>query len=128
MRSALDNAGTQYVYINIRQDEAARAIVRELNDGCESVPTLVFPDGSKLTEPSLAVLHEKLGIGSGAPAPEYSPGTHLRRRVELSLLVLGAAVLGFGLLARSEALAILGGVFLLGWLGLSFVRRGITGG
>jgi mycoredoxin len=60
VRSALDQAGIHYKYINIRQDEAGRVRVREINAGCESVPTLVFPDGTTLTEPSDYALQQKL--------------------------------------------------------------------
>jgi len=49
-----------YDYINIKQDEAARERVREINNGYESVPTLIFPDGSTLTEPSATELRAKL--------------------------------------------------------------------
>jgi mycoredoxin len=49
-----------YTYINIHQDEAARLRVTEINNGYESVPTLVFPDGSTLTEPSFGQLRQKL--------------------------------------------------------------------
>ena len=62
MRFALDKTGIRYEYINIRQDEAGRARVREINSGCESVPTLVFPDGSTLTEPSIHALKRKLEL------------------------------------------------------------------
>jgi mycoredoxin len=47
-------------YIDIHQDQTAAATVRSLNHGNESVPTLVFPDGSILTEPSLGELKPKL--------------------------------------------------------------------
>jgi mycoredoxin len=60
VRFALDRAGVKYEYVNIRQDEAARARVRAINAGCESVPTLVFPDGTSLTEPSKEELEQRL--------------------------------------------------------------------
>ncbi|GAB4508779.1 MAG: hypothetical protein OHK0046_02260 [Anaerolineae bacterium] len=56
----LKAAQVNYEYINIRTDQAARARVREINNGYESVPTLVFPDGSTLTEPSPGALQRKL--------------------------------------------------------------------
>ena len=49
-----------YDYVDIREDEAGRLRVKEINDGNESVPTLVFGDGSTLTEPSSAVLFSHL--------------------------------------------------------------------
>lgn len=48
--------------IKIDGDRQARADLIEINDGYASVPTLVFPDGSKLTEPSLSQLRDKLGL------------------------------------------------------------------
>ena len=56
----LKGANANYDYINIHQDETAREFVREVNNGFESVPTLLFPDGSTLTEPSTGALKNKL--------------------------------------------------------------------
>lgn len=41
-----------YEWINIEEDEEAAAYVLEVNRGYRSVPTIVFPDGSVLVEPS----------------------------------------------------------------------------
>ncbi len=49
-----------YHYINIQEDQSAAAEVRDHNDGREKVPTIQFPDGSILTEPSVHQLHQKL--------------------------------------------------------------------
>ena len=59
-RALLNQSGAAYEYVNIRQDDEARQRVRTINDGYESVPTLVFPDGSTLTEPSAWALRRKL--------------------------------------------------------------------
>ena len=48
--------------VNIDGDAEARARLIEINDGYASVPTLIFPDGTQLTEPTLRRLREKLGI------------------------------------------------------------------
>lgn len=56
----LKTARVPYEYINIHHDEAARERVRTINNGYESVPTLVFPDGTTLTEPSARALSAKL--------------------------------------------------------------------
>jgi mycoredoxin len=56
----LRRAEAPFVYININKDSAAKEIVRSINNGNESVPTLVFPDKTTLTEPSRAELQEKL--------------------------------------------------------------------
>ena len=52
--------------VNIDGDAEARARLMQLNGGYASVPTLIFPDGSQLTEPSLHRLREKLGIEEGS--------------------------------------------------------------
>lgn len=48
--------------INIDGNREARERLIEINGGYASVPTLIFPDGSKLTEPSFGQLREKLSI------------------------------------------------------------------
>jgi mycoredoxin len=48
--------------VNIDDDPEARQRVMEINRGYASVPTLVFPDGTHLTEPSFRQLREKLGV------------------------------------------------------------------
>jgi mycoredoxin len=60
VQGVLKQAEAEYEYINIYEDYAAREHVREINSGYESVPTLVFPDGSTLTEPSESHLRRKL--------------------------------------------------------------------
>ncbi|MFM2309402.1 MAG: hypothetical protein RLY87_1523 [Chloroflexota bacterium] len=49
-----------YTEIDIEQVPAARDEVIRLNNGSQSVPTIVFPDGSILVEPSAAVLKAKV--------------------------------------------------------------------
>ena len=48
--------------INIDGNPEARAKLIELTGGYASVPTLIFPDGTRLTEPSMGQLRSKLGI------------------------------------------------------------------
>ncbi|GAB4503707.1 MAG: mycoredoxin [Anaerolineales bacterium] len=45
--------------INIDQDKEAEAFVKQLNNGNRSVPTIIFPDGTRLVEPSEAELAAK---------------------------------------------------------------------
>lgn len=49
-----------YEEINITEDDEAIELVMALNNGHRSVPTIVFPDGSILTEPSTSALAQKL--------------------------------------------------------------------
>ena len=60
IRGMLARAKVEHKYINIHKDDEAAALVREINDSYESVPTLVFSDGSTLTEPSVNQLKTKL--------------------------------------------------------------------
>lgn len=49
-----------YEEIDITNDEDATELVIRLNNGNRSVPTIVFPDGTILTEPSTVTLVQKL--------------------------------------------------------------------
>jgi mycoredoxin len=60
VKGLLTQAKVTFDYIDIHQDSVAAARVRTLNNGNESVPTLVFPDGSTLTEPTVGELQSKL--------------------------------------------------------------------
>jgi mycoredoxin len=61
----LDQHQAAYTYIDIESDDEARSYVEQVNRGNRSVPTIVFPDGSILVEPSSAVLAEKITALSG---------------------------------------------------------------
>lgn len=54
-----DVHGIPYDYINIEEDDNAAAYVVRVNRGMQSVPTIVFPDGSILVEPSARQLAAK---------------------------------------------------------------------
>ena len=56
----LTKHGTEFTWIDIEKDEKARAYVVNVNHGFRSVPTIIFPDGSILIEPSDAELEKKL--------------------------------------------------------------------
>lgn len=56
----LDQHQITYQYINIERDDAARRYVEQVNNGNQSVPTIVFPDGSIMVEPSSSALAQKL--------------------------------------------------------------------
>ena len=48
-----------YLEIDVNADKKAEAFVKELNNGNRSVPTIIFPDGSMMVEPSTDELEEK---------------------------------------------------------------------
>ena len=76
VRTYLEEAGLEYVFLNIREDPAAAARLRELAGGFESVPTVVLPDGRVLVEPGVARLRKALeGTGAaGGPGQGGGPG------------------------------------------------------
>jgi mycoredoxin len=61
----LDQHQAQYHYVDIEQDDVARSYVEQVNRGFQSVPTILFPDGSVLVEPSSSVLAQKLAALNG---------------------------------------------------------------
>jgi mycoredoxin len=52
--------GIEMMEVDIEQDPAAAEFVMSVNGGYQTVPTVVFPDGSALTNPSAAVVKERL--------------------------------------------------------------------
>jgi mycoredoxin len=56
----LDREGVAYVTVDIENDPVAADFVKSVNGGNQTVPTVVFTDGSALTNPSLAQVKERL--------------------------------------------------------------------
>ena len=61
-RRILSKYRVAFEEVNIDHDPAAGELVTTLNQGFRSVPTLVFPDGSTLTEPKGPELLDKLRV------------------------------------------------------------------
>ncbi len=59
-KSVMRSQEVAFEEIDIGDDEEAGALVQRLNNGNMSVPTIVFPDGDVLTEPSTTALMTKL--------------------------------------------------------------------
>jgi mycoredoxin len=59
-KKMLIQRGVAFEWINIDEDGAGREFVIQVNNGNRSVPTIVFPDGEILVEPSTTTLLEKL--------------------------------------------------------------------
>ena len=59
-KQVLGRHNVPFTWIDIESDEQALAYVQEVNGGYQSVPTIVFSDGSILVEPSNAELEAKL--------------------------------------------------------------------
>lgn len=60
LRQDLAEAGIDYPEVDVDDDVAAGEIVKGLNGGNRVVPTLVFDDGSSLTNPSIHEVADKL--------------------------------------------------------------------
>jgi len=60
-----------YTNVDIEQDEKAMAFVEKVNSGMRIVPTIIFPDGKILVEPSNADLAKKLGLTTKAQYKYY---------------------------------------------------------
>lgn len=60
LKSQLDSAGIGYVEINIEEVPGAAEFVEQVNGGNQTVPTILFPDGSAATNPSLAEVRARL--------------------------------------------------------------------
>lgn len=56
----LDSNDVSYNYIDVEADASASEKVIEINGGMRSIPVILFPDGTHLTEPSDNALKEKL--------------------------------------------------------------------
>lgn len=61
LKRQLDRAGVAYRDVDIEQDSSAADLVMSINGGNQTVPTVVFPDGGALTNPSLAQVTERIG-------------------------------------------------------------------
>jgi mycoredoxin len=46
--------------VDVNADKRAEAFVKELNNGYRSVPTIIFPDGSMMVEPSTEEMEAKI--------------------------------------------------------------------
>jgi mycoredoxin len=60
LKGQMEREGIAYVEVDIEDDPVATELVMSVNGGMQTVPTLVFPDGSALTNPSLAQVKARL--------------------------------------------------------------------
>jgi mycoredoxin len=112
VRIVLERAGAAYEYVDISKALEARERVREINQGYESVPTLVFPDGSTLTEPSAGELQDKLqSLGYEVRSPTWMEWIQLIFQHPITRLV-GVICLISGMLSETNWLLFVGVVVL----------------
>jgi mycoredoxin len=62
LKSALDREGIAYTEVNIENEPQAAEFVMTINGGNQTVPTVLFPDGTAATNPSLRQVKERLGV------------------------------------------------------------------
>lgn len=60
LQSQLDREGIRYDLVDIEQVPEAADVVMSANGGNQTVPTLVYGDGSAHTNPSMAQVKQKL--------------------------------------------------------------------
>jgi len=60
LKRQLDREGIGYHDVDIEKDPTAAEFVRSVNGGNQTVPTVVFPDGSAMTNPTLAQVRSRL--------------------------------------------------------------------
>ena len=112
VQGMLERADVEYEYVDISVDSQAQQRLREINQGYESVPTLVFPDGSRLTEPATDELKAKLEeMGYQASLPAWA------QRIQLVLThpitrLLGVILVMAGILTNNTWLLFSGVVIL----------------
>ena len=95
-----------YTWIDLESSPEETAVVEKINNGKRIIPTIVFPDGSILVEPSNDELADKLGISRTAKSNQYD------------LLIVGAGPTGLttAIYAARENISVL------------VVEKSVTGG
>ncbi len=69
LKNQLARAGIEMAEVDIERDPAAAEFVMSVNGGNQTVPTVVFPDGGVLTNPSAAQVRARLAA--------HTPGQEL---------------------------------------------------
>lgn len=62
LKAQMGREGIVFEEVDIEQDPVSAAFVESVNGGNQTVPTLLFDDGSALTNPSIKQVKEKLGL------------------------------------------------------------------
>jgi mycoredoxin len=66
LKKLMQRDGIDFAEVNIEVDESAAELVMKANGGNRTVPTLVFADGSALTNPSIDQVKAQLEQLPGA--------------------------------------------------------------
>ena len=62
LKAQLGREGIEFTEVDIERDPEAAQFVMSVNGGNQTVPTVVFPDGSARTNPSIAEVKSLLGL------------------------------------------------------------------
>ncbi|PFG19134.1 mycoredoxin [Serinibacter salmoneus] len=62
LKSQLNREGIAFSEVNIEEHPEAASFVEQVNGGNQTVPTVLFPDRSAMTNPSLAQVRERLAL------------------------------------------------------------------
>jgi mycoredoxin len=62
LKAQMTREGIEYTEVDIELDPAAAQLVESVNGGNQTVPTLVFPDGTAATNPSIKDVKARLGV------------------------------------------------------------------
>ena len=68
LKSQLARAGIEVTEVDIERDHAAAQYVMSVNGGNQTVPTILFPDGTALTNPSANQVRARLAAVSPRPS------------------------------------------------------------
>ena len=79
LKRQLARDGIEMVEVDIERDEAAAEFVMSVNGGNQTVPTVLFPDGTALTNPSAAQVKAQLAASSADEAGPGAGGSESRR-------------------------------------------------
>ena len=61
LKSQLDREGIRFTEVDIERDPESARFVEKVNHGNQTVPTILFPDGSAATNPSVIEVKQRLG-------------------------------------------------------------------
>ncbi|MFN8167738.1 MAG: mycoredoxin [Candidatus Nanopelagicales bacterium] len=60
LKAQMGRAGIEYVEVDIERDPEAAAFVESVNGGNQTVPTLLYADGTAATNPSIREVEAKV--------------------------------------------------------------------
>lgn len=60
LKAQMGREGIEFVEVDIERDPEAAAFVESVNGGNQTVPTVLYPDGSAETNPSIGQVKAKL--------------------------------------------------------------------